>query len=133
MVLKIYRKCGGWEGWRYIDKVQDVHVDESSWCIAPSDQECKLVAGVYAKIQAPEKLYKQTGQRCVLNRDSRMFEYEVMFDYAEILKNFEKDDNFLSVKVISIVLDKGEREVFITQHEPHTWLLDDQGKTIERL
>ena len=139
MILKIYRKRGGWDGWRYIDKVSDVHVDGQSWCITNPIPKEKLAetehldAVVCAVIQAPEKLYKDTGRMTVLNRNSGLEAYEVMFNYDDILKNLESEDDFVTIKVINVVFDNGTREVFVTQHEPHTWLLNDAGKTVERI
>lgn len=109
-------------------------MDQSSWCIVQSGQEDRLVGLVCGLVQVPEKEYKRTGRMTEPNRNSRLSDYQCMFDYRDILQNFEREDDFITVKVITVRHENDdELERFITQHESYTWLMNDQGKTIERL
>lgn len=134
MVLKIFNGRKTQEGWLFIDRIRSIHLDQSSWCIVQSNQEDRLVGLVCGLVQVPEKEHKRTGRMTMPNRNSRLSDYQCMFDYRDILQNFERADDFITVKLITVRHeDDDELERFITQHEPHTWLLNDQGKTIERL
>ena len=121
MILKVFKDRKSNEGWHYIDNIRSIQVDCSTWCLArlditPGTGSAHIVCAKGGEDQQP-------------NRSWRLEDYEKMFDYE-----FEREDDFYSVKVITAFLENEKVLTFVTRlGEPHTWLLNDEGKTVERL
>jgi len=125
MILKVFDDRRNQEGWRFIDGVHEVHVDISTWALARGDEE--HTALICAKMP-------DTGtEESAINRDHRMIGREFVFDYEPLFERFESENDHLSVKVITARFGEDDYRGFVTKLDTNSWLLNDAGKTVERL
>ena len=123
MILKMWkdRPYGSGIGWVYLDKVSQVLVDRTCYCIAKSMQEleCAIVCGV-SDAGTP-------------NRSMTIDSHEKLFEAWDVVKDFH-DDQICTVRLLTVRFENGNYEMYVSLlGEPSAWLMSDEGKTVDRL
>lgn len=136
MILKIRddRPCN--HGWWFKEGVSTVHVDGTSWHLAwtlkgTNDDPHDLPYGFFGIAYEVEKETKKETE--FINRSVRFQPSMVLFDARGKLEHFQDDNDFVSIKVVSIEYRDGRFETLVTDLDVSAWLMNDDGKTIERL
>lgn len=130
MVVKVFRDRRNDCGWYYLGGVKAVHVNSSTWVIACNDQDRKAPVEAYVICGFCES---QDGTDRKPDRSYRIEGgYHLMFDW-DIVEQFGNPDEMRQVTVIEAELADRKVECFIVLGECDSWLLSEEGKTIERL
>lgn len=140
MILKIYMDRKHNKGWRLIDKVHEATPDEVSWCLARDkkgedlrEDERPLAMICAIRDLTGEDNLKEGAPTIIVNKNYRLGGYEIVFDYDSTLENFENEDDFIPVKVITVTYDNEDVKLFVTPIEPSSWLLNDNGGNVQRI
>jgi hypothetical protein len=119
MILKVFRDRPRDSGWVFVDGVEEVQVDVSTYCFAENEDKS---VGIYA-------IGNQTadGREFEVDREHRMVDYRLMFMPSGEEKLPER------VTAITVGFANDEWKTFITRQDISSYVLSDKGDTIERI
>lgn len=130
MVLKVFRDRRHESGWYYLGGVRAVQVDRSTWVIARETRGEEDARADYM-ICGVQETSRGIADRKP-DRGHTLHDYHLMMDWS-VVEDFTHDDETLRVVVITAELESGGFETYVLQEDRSSWLLSNEGKTVERL
>ena len=135
MILKVFRNRETDCGWVYVEGIEEIQVDISTWGITrpvlkdSDDHRAYEICGVESRLS-------DEGEERKADRDSHpgleTNRCHLLFDPGSFVKDF-KEGEIRRLKVITAYFEDGGHGSFVIEDDRSSWLLTDNGSTIERL
>lgn len=131
MILKVFRNRKTDCGWVYVADIKEIQVDISTWGITrpilrdENDHRAYEICGVESQLD-------EAGEERKADRDLILDSARLLFDPVPFVEDF-KEGEIRRLKVMTALFKNGNLASFVIENDRSSWLLTDNGSTVERL